>query len=81
MTVLTQEEFENKCIEIMEKIVRIKTCTTKEKALAIAEEMAVNAKKDNADKEVMKIFNKIIEEFTNVSTTDYNILRKQVLSE
>ncbi|MBO4936819.1 MAG: hypothetical protein J6C90_00660 [Clostridia bacterium] len=77
---LTQKEFDEKCIELMEKIVRLKICTIKERALGVAEEMMVKAKAEKCSDETKKIFEKIIEEFTNVSAEDYATLRKQMLN-
>ena len=78
--VLTQKEFDEKCIDLMEKIVRLKICTIKERALSVAEEMMVKAKAEQCDDETKKVFEKVIEEFTNVSAEDYATLRKQILN-
>ena len=78
--VLTQKEFDEKCIDLMEKIVRLKICTIKERALSVAEEMMVKAKAEKCDDETKKVFEKVIEEFTNVSAEDYASLRKQILN-
>ncbi|MCI6859664.1 MAG: hypothetical protein MR862_00650 [Clostridia bacterium] len=78
--VLTQKEFDEKCIDLMEKIVRLKICTIKERALSVAEEMMVKAKAEKCDDETKKVFEKVIEEFTNVSAEDYATLRKQILN-
>ena len=78
--VLTQKEFDEKCIDLMEKIVRLKICTIKERALSVAEEMMVKAKAEKRDDETKKVFEKVIEEFTNVSAEDYATLRKQILN-
>ena len=78
--VLTQKEFDEKCIDLMEKIVRLKICTIKERALSVAEEMMVKAKAEKCADETKKVFEKVIEEFTNVSAEDYATLRKQILN-
>ena len=54
--VLTQKEFDEKCIDLMEKIVRLKICTIKERALSVAEEMMVKAKAEKCDDETKKVF-------------------------
>ncbi len=81
MAELTMEEFENKCMDIIEKIVCISPKQTRTQAIAVAEKMLETAKTKTNKKSVLDIYERVVHEFKIATDEEYNMLRKQIFSE
>lgn len=81
MAELTMEEFENKCMDIIEKIVCISPKQTRAQAIAVAEKMLETAKTKTSKKSVLDIYERVVHEFKIATDEEYNMLRKQIFSE
>lgn len=76
----TIEEFENKCMDIIEKIVSIDIRQNRQGAIKVAEKMYEAAKLKTKNKEVLDIYARVIKEFNIASDDEYEALRKQIFS-
>jgi len=74
------EAFENKCMDIIEKIVLIDIRNTRKEAIAIAEKMLEAAKKKTTKKSVLDIYERVIKEFKIATDQEYILLRNQLFS-
>ena len=79
---LSKEEFDNKCMEIIEHIVLIDYRQDRLGAVKVAEAMLEKAKtklnSSTKGQEVISIYEKVVEEFKGCSDKEYTILRKQL---
>ena len=72
------EEFENKCMDVIEKIVGIDIHNTRQDAIKISEKMLEAAKTKTKNKTVIAIYERVIKEFQIATDQEYNLLRKQI---
>ena len=80
MAEYTVEEFENKCMDIIEKIVCLSPTQTRAQAIVVAEKMLEKAKEKTTKKSVIDIYERVIHEFKIATDEEYNTLRKQIFS-
>ncbi|MCQ2564852.1 MAG: hypothetical protein MJ152_03245 [Clostridia bacterium] len=74
------EEFENKCMDIIEKIVSIDVRQDRKGAITVAEKMLAKAKEKTTNAEVISIYERVLKEFNIATDTEYELLRKQIFS-
>ncbi|MCQ2556169.1 MAG: hypothetical protein MJ149_02435 [Clostridia bacterium] len=74
------EEFENKCMDIIEKIVSIDIKQDRKGAIAVAEKMLAKAKEKTTNAEVISIYERVVKEFNIATDAEYVLLRKQIFS-
>jgi len=79
MAELTVEEFENKCMDIIEQIVAMDIKQNRAGAIKVAEKMLEKAK-TTGKKKVIEIYERVLHEFKIASDEDYELLRKQIFS-
>ena len=80
MAELSVEEFENKCMDIIEKIVSIDIRQNRMGAIKVAEGMLEKAKLKTKSNQIIKIYERVVHEFKIASDEDYEMLRKQIFS-
>ena len=80
MAEYTVEEFENKCMDIIEKIVSLSPTQTRAQAIVVAEKMLEKAKEKTSKKSVVDIYERVVHEFKIATDEEYNMLRKQIFS-
>ncbi len=73
-----QEEFENKCMDIIEVIVSIDVKQDRKGAIAVAEKMLDAASKKTTNKNVIAIYERVVHEFKIATDAEYEMLRKQI---
>ena len=73
-----QEEFENKCMDIIEVIVSIDVKQDRKGAIAVAEKMLDAASKKATNKNVIAIYERVVHEFKIAKNAEYEMLRKQI---
>ena len=79
MAEMTVEEFENKCMDIIEQIVAMDIKQNRAGAIKVAEKMLEKAKA-TGKKKVIEIYERVVHEFNIASDEDYELLRKQIFS-
>lgn len=79
MAKLTDEEFENKCMDVIEKIVSINIKQDRQGAIKVAEKMLEKAK-STGSKVVIDIYERVLHEFNIATDAEYELLRKQIFS-
>ena len=79
MAEMTIEEFENKCMDIIEQIVAIDIKQNRQGAIVVAEKMLEKAKATKKAKAI-EIYERVVHEFKIASDEDYELLRKQIFS-
>ena len=75
---MTVEEFEEKCMDIIEKIVARDIKQNRLGAIKVAEKMLEKAKEKGSKKAVIDIYERVLEEFKLASDEEYELLRKQI---
>ena len=73
-----QEEFENKCMDIIEVIVSIDVKQNRQGAIAVAKKMLDSASKKTTNKTVIAIYERVVHEFEIATDEEYETLRKQI---
>lgn len=73
-----QEEFENKCMDIIEVIVSIDVKQNRQGAIAVAKKMLDSARKKTTNKNVIAIYERVVHEFEIATDEEYETLRKQI---
>ena len=81
MAVLSTEEFENKCMDIIEKIVSMDIRMNRQGAIKVSEKMLENAKKKTTNKNVIAIYERVVKEFNIATDAEYEMLRKQIFGD
>ncbi len=76
----TVEEFENKCMDIIEKIVSINIKQNRQGAIKVAEKMLEAAKAKTNKREVLDVYARVLNEFKIATDAEYEALRKQLFS-
>lgn len=79
MAGMSIEEFENKCMDIIEQIVAIDIKQNRQGAIAVAEKMLEKAK-STGKKTVIDIYTRVVNEFKIATDAEYEMLRKQIFS-
>ena len=79
MAEMTIEEFENKCMDIIEQIVAMDIKQNRQGAIKVAEKMLEKATA-TGKKKVIEIYERVVHEFKIASDEDYELLRKQIFS-
>ena len=74
------EVFENKCMDMIEKIVSIDIRNTRQDAIKIAEKMLAAAKAKKANQSAIDVFERVVKEFNIATDKEYELLRKQIFS-
>lgn len=79
--VLTKDEFEQKCIDILEAIILTDKEITRMTALDLANKMLEMAKNDKKyEGEVVDIYERVVVELQDASDEDFNALKEQLFS-
>ena len=77
--VLTKDEFEQKCIDILEAIILTDKEITRITALDLANKMLEMAKSDKKyEGEVVDIYERVVVELQDASDEDFNALKEQL---
>ena len=79
MAEMSVEEFENKCMDIIEQITSIDIKQTRQGAIKVAEKMLEKAK-TTGKKKVIDIYARVVEEFKIATDEEYELLKKQIFS-
>ena len=74
------EEFENKCMDVIEKIVSIDPRQNRQQAIVVAEKMLEKAKAKTTNKNIIAIYERVVKEFNIATDAEYEMLRKQIFS-
>ena len=77
---MTVEEFEEKCMDIIEKIVARDIKQNRLGAIKVAEKMLEKAKEKDSKKTVIDIYERVLQEFKLATDEEYEMLRKQIFS-
>lgn len=80
MAELTKEQFENKCMDIIEQIVSISIKQDRQGAIKVTEKMLDKAKTGN-NKLVIEIYERVLHEFNIATDQDYNLLRREIFGQ
>lgn len=80
MATNTKEEFENKCMDVIESIVAMDNRMNRQGAIKVAEKMLEKAKLKTNSKTILAIYQRVKEEFEIATDTEYDLLRKQIFS-
>ena len=78
MSELNSEEFENKCMDIIETIVGIDNRMDRKGAIKVAEKMLEKARAKTKNKEVITIYERVVKEFNIATDTEYEMLKRQI---
>lgn len=76
---LSKEEFENKCMEVIEQVVLVDYNQTRTGAVAVSQKMLEKAK-TKYPQAVVDIYERVVKEFKECSDEEYNILKKQLFT-
>ena len=76
---MTNEEFEEKCMDVIEKIVAIDIRQDRQGAIKVAEKMLEKAR-TKGGKTIIDIYDRVLQEFKLASDKEYELLRKQIFS-
>ena len=79
MAEMSVEEFENKCMDIIEQIVSIDIKQNRQGAIKVSEKMLEKAKATGKQK-VIDVYARVLEEFKIATDEEYELLRKQIFS-
>ena len=79
MAEMSVEEFENKCMDIIEQIVSISIKQDRQGAIKVTEKMLEKAKTTGKQR-VIEIYERVLHEFNIATDAEYNLLRKQIFS-
>lgn len=74
---LSKEEFENKCIEVIENIILSNINYTRANAITLSGKMLDKAK-EKSSQGVIDIYDRVHQEFLMASDQEYEILKKQL---
>lgn len=80
MADMTVEEFENKCMDIIEQIVSIDPRQNRQGAIKVAENMLERAK-TKGNQKAIEIFERVVKEFNIATDEEYEMLRKQIFGD
>lgn len=77
---MTIEEFEEKCMDEIEKIVAKDIKQNRQGAIKVAEKYLEKAKEKKCKKIVINIYERVVHEFKIATDEEYEMLRKQIFS-
>ena len=75
---MNNEEFENKCMDVIEKIVAIDIKQNRQGAIKVAEKMLEKAKEKTTNANVIAIYERVVKEFNIATDNEYELLRKKI---
>ena len=76
---MTVEEFEEKCMDLIEKIVSMDIKQNRYGAIKVSEKMLEKAK-EKGNKKIIEIYERVLKEFKIATDEEYEMLRKQIFS-
>ena len=76
---LSKEEFENKCIEVIEQVVLADYDQNRVGAVAVSEKMLEKAK-TKYPQAVVDIYERVVKEFKECTDVEYETLKKQLFT-
>ena len=76
---MTNEEFEEKCMDVIEKIVSMDIKQNRLGAIKVSEKMLEKAK-EKGNSKIIEIYERVLKEFKIASDEEYELLRKQIFS-
>ena len=76
---MTIEEFEEKCMDVIEQIVAIDIKQNRQGAIKVSEKMLKKAK-EKGNKKIIEIYERVLHEFKIATDEEYEMLRKQIFS-
>ncbi len=76
---MTKEEFENKCMEVIEQIVSIDINQTREGAIKVAQSM-VDKAMETGKKRIIELYERVLNEFEIATDKEYELLREAIFS-
>ena len=79
MAEMSVEEFENKCMDVIEQIVSIDIKQDRQGAIKVSEKLLEKAK-STGKKKAIEIYERVLNEFKIATDTEYELLRKQIFS-
>ena len=74
---MTIEEFEEKCMNVIEQIVSIDIKQDRQGAIKVSEKMLEKAK-EKGNQKIIEIYERVLEEFKIASDAEYTILRNEI---
>lgn len=74
---MTMEEMEERCMDVIERIVALDIKQNRQGAIKVAQRMLDKAK-ENGNKHVIAIYERVHKEFEIASDEEYELLRKQI---
>lgn len=77
---MTVEEFEEKCMDVIEKVVAIDIKQNRLGAIKVSEKMLEKAQL-KGNKKIIEIYERVLEEFKLASDEEYEMLRKQIFGD
>ena len=80
MAELTTEEFENKCMDLIEKIVSISPKQNRQGAIKVAEKFLAEANK-TGKATLISICDRVVNEFKIATDSEYEMLRRQIFGD
>ncbi|MBQ9795371.1 MAG: hypothetical protein IJW36_00215 [Clostridia bacterium] len=78
---MTVEEFEEKCMDLIEKIVAKDIKQNRLGAIKVSEKMLERAKEKGSKQAVIDIYERVLQEFRLASDEEYEMLRKQIFGD
>lgn len=76
-----EEEFENQCMDIIEEIVGLSPKQERVEAIEIAKIVLNKYRDRKADKNELKVLERVLHEFEIATNDEYNLLRKQIFED
>ena len=77
---MTIEEFEEKCMDVIEQIVAMNIKQNRAGAIKVSEKMLEKAK-EKGNKKIIEIYERVLQEFQLASDAEYELLRKQIFGD
>ena len=74
---MTIEEFEEKCMNVIEQIVSIDVKQDRQGAIKVSEKMLEKAK-EKGNAKIIEVYERVLEEFKIASDSEYLILRNEI---
>ena len=74
---MTIEEFEEKCMNVIEQIVSIDIKQDRQGAIKVSEKMLEKAK-EKGNQKIIEVYERVLDEFKIASDAEYTILRNEI---
>ncbi|MBE7076997.1 MAG: hypothetical protein E7374_03830 [Clostridiales bacterium] len=81
MAEMNKEQFEEKCMDIIEQIVARDVRQDRLGAIKVAELMLKSAQEKTTNAQVLAIYERVLKEFKIATDAEYLLLRKQIFGE